>query len=100
MLFRSKECNTVKDEKSTVGSSYSVVSPVSQLNEIKGSNSKRVKVLDISNGNTTTYLSLGEAAKSATGCHITTISKALARLKKKEADWIILKKRYKILGTG
>ena len=63
-LITLKECNTVKDEKSTVGSSYSVVSPVSQLNEIKGSNSKRVKVLDISNGNTTTYLSLGEAAKA------------------------------------
>ena len=85
-LITLKECNTVKDEKSTVGSSYSVVSPVSQLNEIKGSNSKRVKVLDISNGNTTTYLSLGEAAK-ATGCHITTISKALDRLKKKRS-WL------------
>lgn len=56
-----------------------------------------MKVLDISNGNTTTYLSLGEAAE-ATGCHITTISKALARLEKKETDGIILKKRYKIFG--
>lgn len=94
-LITLKERNTVKDEKSTVGSSYSVVSPVSQLNEIKGSNSKRVKVLDISNGNTTTYPSLGEAAK-ATGCHVTAISKALIRLKKEGADSIVLKKRYKI----
>lgn len=56
-------------------------------------------VLDISNGNTTTYLSLGEAAK-ATGCHITTISKVLIKLKEKGADSIVLKKRYKIYEKG
>ena len=85
-LITLKECN-VKDEKSIVSSdSYSVVS----------STSKKVKILDISNGNIATYFSFGEAAK-ATGCHKTTISKALACLK--EVDSIIIKKRYKILGT-
>ena len=54
-----------------------------------------MKILDISNGNTATYLSLGEAAK-ATGCHISTISKALISLKEKGADSIVLKKRYQI----
>ena len=85
-LITLKECN-VKDEKSIVSSdSYSVVS----------STSKKVKILDISNGNIATYFSFGEAAK-ATGCHKTTISKALACLK--EVDSIIIKERYKILGT-
>lgn len=63
-LITLKEGNTVKDGRSTVGSSYSVGSPSPQLNETTGSNSKRVKILDISNGNTATYLSLGEAAKA------------------------------------
>lgn len=94
-LITLKEGNTVKDGRSTAGSSYSVGSPSPQLNETTGSNSKWVKILDISNGNTATYLSLGEAAK-ATGCHISTISKALISLKEKGADSIVLKKRYQI----
>lgn len=100
-LITLKESNTVKDEKPIVSSdSYSVVSSTSEpeLYKIKELYSKKVKILDISNGNIATYFSLGEAAE-ATGCHKTTISKALARIKEKEVDSIIIKKRYKILGT-
>ncbi len=44
------------------------------------SNSKRVTLVDMLNGNTSsTYLSLGEAAE-AIGCHKTTISKGLKKL--------------------
>lgn len=48
--------------------------------------------MDISTGVSTTYLSIGEAAK-AIGSHPTTISNALLKLKEKGDDSIIINKK-------
>ena len=56
------------------------------LNKTINSNTHRVKVLDllgVAENNTTIYLSLNEAA-IATGCHVTTISKALKSIGEKD----------------
>lgn len=79
-LISLKESNRVKDDK-----------PV-----VPNSNCKRVEIVDISNGISTTYLSLNEAAVGI-GCHLSTVSNALKRLKETEADFIIIKKKYKLI---
>jgi len=63
------------------------------LNKGIESNVQRVEVLDLLSGNTSIYLSLNEAAK-ATGCHVTTISKALKKIGEGGCTNII-KKRYR-----
>lgn len=55
--------------------------------------SLKLKIVDTLYGNTFVYLSMSEAAK-AIGCDLSTISKASKKLRGKEMDLILIKKRY------
>jgi hypothetical protein len=88
-----------------IGKKYLILPVLDEGMEISGTKSligalkfksRKFKIVDTLDGNTSVYLSMSEVAK-AIGCHLSTISKASKKLiGKKKMDLTIIKDRYEL----